>query len=63
MFKTIKVKDGVIVLPEGYMNMFNDMESLKSFITGRLAHEAEMLIRAQVYGQLKDMDFYENKGI
>jgi len=63
MFKTIKVKDGVIILPEGYMNMFTDMESLKSFITGRLAHEAERLIRSQVYSQMKDMDFYENKGI
>lgn len=63
MFKAIKVKDNSIIFPEGYLKMFCDMESLKSFITARMSLEAEMSIRAQVYGQLKDLDYYENKGI
>ena len=57
-FKAVKVKDFEIILPEGYEKMFNDMDSLKSFITARISQEAEMLIRDQVYKQLKDLEFY-----
>ena len=57
-FKAVKVKDFEIILPEGYEKMFNDMDSLKSFITARLTQEAEMLIRAQVYKQLEELNYY-----
>ena len=57
-FKAVKVKDFELILPEGYEKMFNDMDSLKSFITARISQEAEMLIRDQVYKQLKDLEFY-----
>lgn len=63
MFTQIKIDDPSIELPEGYLSMFCDMESLKSFIIGRMAHEAEQSIRNQVSKQMKDLDFYENKGI
>ena len=57
-FKAVKVKDFEIVLPEGYQKMFCEMESLKSFITARISQEAEMLIRAQVYKQLEELNYY-----
>ena len=63
MFTEIKLNDITIKLPEGYLSMFCDMESLKSFIIGRMAHEAERTIRDQVSKQMKDLDFYESKGI
>lgn len=57
-FRSVKVKDFEIILPEGYEKMFSDMESLKSFITARLSQEAEMTIRDQVYNQMKDLELY-----
>jgi hypothetical protein len=60
-FSSVKVKDLNIILPEGYEKMFSDMESLKSFIIGRLAHEAERTIRDQVSKQMKDLELYRKK--
>jgi hypothetical protein len=59
-FSPIKIEDYNIVLPEGYMKMFFDMESLKSFIVGRMTQEVEGIIRTSVMKQMKDIDYYES---